>query len=738
MIGKTVSHYKIIEKLGEGGMGEVYLADDLKLDRKVAIKFLPEHLTKDKENVERFEREAKAIAALNHPNIVSIYDIAEEDSQSFIVMEYVDGDSLRTRIDKEISELDKILDITKQICDGLSEAHKAGIVHRDIKPENILIDNSGRVKILDFGLAKLRGVSKLTKESSTVGTIHYMSPEQYQNKKVNHQTDIWSFGVVLFEMLTGKLPFEGDYEAGVMYSVVNEEPVTIYSIRRDTPQYLEKIVRKSLEKDPAMRYQSVLEILGELKPMSSFAVTEKQEKSIVVLPFDDMSPDKNNEYFSDGLTEEIITDLSHIHDLLVISCNSAMTFKGTNKKTKEIAKEVNVQYVLEGSVRKVGNNLRITAQLIDANTDVHLWAEKYSGTIDDVFDIQEKVSRSIVDGLSLRLGTQESKGLGEKPIKNVHAYDCYLRARYDIESYTKEGFDRALQHLYNGLDMIGENALIYAGIGYTYWNYANQSIGQEECVDKAEKYARKALELTPDSAEAHLVLGVVYMAFRGDQKRAFYHLTKSLASKSDDPHTLSWTLLAHYIVGKLDAFMPLVERSMQLDPLNPMIRWLPAGIDLGTGRFDRAAQFAWDQLPSTPGWVFMNALALVYAQRFDNVRNLISKSVRAEWDDVFASLCRFINAAIERKTERMEELMTGDCAKTCHRDPSWSYWVASIFALAEKWENTLTWLTNAIDRGFINYHLLNEFDPFLENIRSEERFQKLMKRVKKEWENFEV
>ena len=239
--------------------------------------------------------------------------------------------------------------------EGLHEAHKAGIVHRDIKPENILIDKSGRVKILDFGLARMKGVTKLTKDASTLGTLKYMSPEQYQNKEVDHRTDIWSFGVVLFEMLTGQLPFQGEYEAAVMYSVVNEEPKSLNTLRQDIPENLDQIVSKCLVKDPAMRYQSMQEVIEELnKPISLITVSEKKEKSIVVLPFENMSSDPEQEYFSDGLTEEIITDLSHLHDLLVISRSSAMTFKGTKKTIPEIAQSVNVHYVLEGSVRKAG------------------------------------------------------------------------------------------------------------------------------------------------------------------------------------------------------------------------------------------------------------------------------------------------------------------------------------------------------------------------------------------------
>ena len=283
MIGKTISHYKILEKIGEGGMGKVYLAEDTKLDRKVAIKFLPEHLTKDRDNVERFEREAKAAAALNHPNIITIHEISKIDSQIFIVMEFVDGDSLRTKIDEKNLTIEEVLNITKQICEGLSEAHKADIVHRDIKPENILINSRGGVKILDFGLAKLKGVSKLTKETSTLGTIHYMSPEQLQGQEVNHRSDIWSLGVVIFEMLTGQFPFKGEYESAIMYSILNEKPNHIYSYRKDITQEFDQIINDALQKDRDSRYSSISDLNRDLNKyqsrfISSVDESEKQKR----------------------------------------------------------------------------------------------------------------------------------------------------------------------------------------------------------------------------------------------------------------------------------------------------------------------------------------------------------------------------------------------------------------------------------------------------------------------------
>ncbi|OVE78795.1 hypothetical protein BVY00_01955, partial [bacterium G20] len=299
MISKVISHFKILEKLGEGGMGVVYLAQDTKLDRKVALKFLPPHLTKDKSAVERFKREAQAAAALNHPNIVTIHEIGEYEDQTYIAMEHVDGHSLREEIEKGPIEAEKVVNVVTQICEGLKEAHDADIVHRDIKPENIVIDKSGRVKILDFGLARMKGVSKLTKESSTLGTVKYMSPEQLKGETVDQRTDIWSLGVVMYEMLTGEVPFKGEYEQAVVYSILNEEVSQQLGIPKDLGPTIRKILNKNLDQ----RYQNIQEIENELIKITDKTIKdEKPQKSIIVLPFRYMSPGKDKEYSSDGLT----------------------------------------------------------------------------------------------------------------------------------------------------------------------------------------------------------------------------------------------------------------------------------------------------------------------------------------------------------------------------------------------------------------------------------------------------
>ena len=754
MIGKTISHYEIIKKLGEGGMGEVYLAHDTDLDRKVALKFLPLHYTKDKEINRRFRREAKAAAKLNHPNIITVYEIGEFEGRTYIAMEYVEGISLREKLDTPLcppsrgdqggcSEMpiDQILQITTQICEGLHEAHQAGIIHRDIKPENILIDKSGRVKIADFGLARMKGVTKLTKDASTLGTLKYMSPEQYQNREVDYRTDIWSFGVVLFEMLTGRLPFQGEYDAAVMYSVVNDEPVSVSSIRKDTPRNLEQIFNKALEKDPMMRYQSMQEVLEELKkPMLSISVSEKNEKSIIVLPFVNMSPDPDQEYFSDGLTEEIITDLSHVHELRVISRTSAMMLKGTKKALENISRELNVQYVLEGSVRKAGNNLRITAQLIDAKNDAHLWAEKYNGTLDDVFEIQEKVSRSIVNALRLKLSREEDKNLAERSFDNIQVYEYYLKASEEITKFSEDAINHAIRYLQNAVDIIGDNALLYSGIAFAYWNLVNIGAKQEDYLGKAEEYAKKALLLEPESSLAHVILGFVDF-LQEKTLESLPRFKKALEINQDEIFALAGILSVYHLTGKMSAAVPYCERLMQKDPLSFPANWYQGAQYYYNGQFDLSLQ-AWQRLyelhPENPFSHFMYGLILAYNNEIDKAISIIDQSVIANPDTLFAKLCLILKYALQGDKDKVLQEITPDFQKTVRRDCDFSLHLSSFLALINQKKEALDWLENAVKSGLINYPFLNEKNPFLENIRGEQRFKKLMERVKKEWENFEV
>jgi len=742
MIGRTISHYKILEKLGEGGMGVVYKAQDTKLDRTVALKFLPKHLLCDNEAKIRFEHEAKAASALNHTNITTIYEIDEFEGECFICMEYVEGKSLKQLLKEKTFSIKEVVDVVIQICEGLALAHEKGIVHRDIKSDNIMVTPRGKVKIMDFGLAKLRGVSKVTKTGSTLGTVAYMSPEQARGEEVDARTDIWSLGVVLFEMITGQIPFNGEYEQAVIYTILNEEPRSVLSLRADTPLQLERIVMRALEKDKSKRYQSVQDILFDLKKATVADIqTQKQEKSIVVLPFENLSPDPDQEYFSDGLTEEVISDLSKVRALRVISRSSAMTFKRTKKKVPEIARELDVQYVLEGSVRKAGNSLRIAAQLIDAQNDAHLWAEKYAGTLDDVFDIQEKVSRSIVDALKLRLTSEEKQRMAERPIDNVAAYEFYFKANQEIWRFTEDALDRAVRYLQHALDIVGDNALLYSGMALTYFQYVNMGAKQEEYIAKAEKCLEKTFALDPDSPKAHAVLGWINMSFRGNLQDCIHHFKKALVINPDESLALQGLTLTLSIVGRKSEAMPLYERLMQIDPLDFITNWLQGALHFYDGQYDLALEPIsrfYHTNTENPAARFYYAWTLAYHNKLDEAFSIIDRSAKATPDNLMTKQGLLLKYALLKDKEKVFQEMTPDFQKTCKRDFEWSHTVAVMLALLDAKEEAVDWLENSVNLGFINYPLLAERDPFLENIREEKRFKKLMERVKYEWEHFEV
>lgn len=468
MIGQIISHYKILEKLGEGGMGAVYKAQDLKLDRVVALKFLPQQLSASEQNKARFIQEAKAASSLNHPNILTIHDIDEHDGQLFIVMEYVEGETIKAKIRNEKLTMPQILEWASQIADGLRAAHEKGIIHRDVKSDNFMVTKDGRAKIMDFGLAKLKGSGNLTKTGSTVGTIAYMSPEQFQGEAADQRSDIWSFGVVFYEMLTGELPFKAEHEAGWMYSIVNEQPLVPSALDRRISHQVDSLVMKMLQKDRSQRYQSVEELLNSFKEVRKefeAASSGGRMKAIAVLPFDNISPDKESDYFSDGLTEELIANLSRLKDMRVVSRTTSMQYKDTKKDIKTIGRELGARYIMEGSVRKFQDNLRITAQLVDVETDAQVWAETYKGKLADIFDIQEQVSKQIVDALMVKLTPTEKVVLTKRATLSAEAFDCYLRARDFLYHRTKKSMHFAIQLFQKAIELDPRYAAAYAGLG---------------------------------------------------------------------------------------------------------------------------------------------------------------------------------------------------------------------------------------------------------------------------------
>jgi serine/threonine protein kinase/Tfp pilus assembly protein PilF len=578
MIGKTISHYKIIEKLGQGGMGEVYLAEDLNLERRVALKFLPQHLTNDKDTIERFKREAKAAAALNHPNIITIYEIIETDKQICIVMEYVDGQTLRDIINPYSKfPVPNFQYIIQQLAAGLSSAHNAGIVHRDIKPENILINDQGQVKILDFGLAKLKGVSKLTKETSTLGTIYYMSPEQIQGREVDQRADIWSLGVVLYEMLSGQRPFSGDYEQAVTYAILNEEP-DYQSEHIDSIRYSwSAILKKTLAKKADDRYSSVAALLDDLQKIND--ETEKRgqnqsdKPSLAVLPFVNMSADAENEYFSDGLTEELINALTTLKDFRVVARTSAFAFKGKQTDIRDIGRQLNVQQVLEGSVRKAGSRIRITAQLITVEDGYHLWSEKYDRDLEDVFALQDEIASEIARKLKSEFITRPSLLDTEKQ-PDLEAYELYLKGRYHFNKFSSGWANKALECFQGAISLTPDFAPAYAALARTYIFLTNPfgTLDNQIAMPKAKSTAERALEIDANLSEAYVSMGSIATFHEWDSAKAHHFFKKAIALNANDVNARLWYELALSLLDQdFDEALAQVKVALELDPLNLLI-----------------------------------------------------------------------------------------------------------------------------------------------------------------------
>ena len=529
----------------------MWKALDTNLGREVAIKTLPAEFVRNTDHLVRFRREARAASALNHPNICVVHELGDHDGQLFIVMELLRGETLRQRLARGPVPIDEALDLGMQLADGLDAAHSAGILHRDIKPANIFITDRGTAKLLDFGLARAEEAASddsptmgVTAAGTVMGTVSYMSPEQARGEKLDARSDLFSLGVVFYEMLTGRPAFSGTTSAVIFDQLFNKVVDSPTRLNPRIPKELDRVVHELLEKARDHRTSSARDLktsIARIRRDSGARPAVRpdgEEKSIVVLPFENLSPDPDNEYFSDGLTDEIITDLSQIASLRVISRSSSMQLKGSSQDLKTIATQLNVRYVLEGSVRKAGNAVRVTAQLVDPESNRPLWAEKYSGKLEDIFEIQEQISRKIVDALKMRLSPEEDRKLAARPIDNVEAFECYQRARYEIYKFTGDGLDRARELIETAIALVGDNELLYASLGTLYWQYVNAAIKPDDgYIERAEELARKVFSLNPDSAPGHALMGMVRQN-QGRPQEAVRSFKQALAIDPNDAYAL--------------------------------------------------------------------------------------------------------------------------------------------------------------------------------------------------------
>lgn len=590
--GTPFGHYRLGRKLGAGGMGEVFAALDGKLGRKVALKFLPASLTANTEMKARLFREARSAAVLNHPNIVTIYEIGEIDERPYLAMELVEGKTLHNLIGEGPIAIDKAITWGSQVADGLTEAHSKGVVHRDIKPSNVLIDRKERVKILDFGLAKLDDADPLTETGSTLGTVGYMSPEQVEGKPADTRSDIFSLGVVLYQMLTGKSPFVRGGAPATMYAIVHESPPRPSSLRADIPAAVERVIEKAMAKSPALRYQSAEEFgrdLATCRITSSEPTLPGDSQSIAVLPFVDMSPSRDQEYFCDGLAEELINALTRVQGLKVVSRTSAFQFKGQQTDIRKIGDQLGVRTVLEGSVRKAGDRLRITAQLVAVVDGMHLWSDKFDRTSDDLFAIQDEISATIVETLKMKLVPSERANLKKRSTQNLEAYDLYLQGRYFWNQRTHDGIKRGLACFEKAVVVDPEFALAYVGLSDALFiAYAYDFMSPAEAIPRAREAVSTALRLDPVSAEAYSSLASIQGYHDWNWVEAKKSFRKAIECNSQYATAHHWYAEILMLTGDAAEAQREFDLALELDPLSHIVNTMYGAYLYKAGRLDEA------------------------------------------------------------------------------------------------------------------------------------------------------